>query len=182
MRLLLSTSHAHPPPPPTHTEATSEADLKRLKLCYTDPHFKSNEAEATEAWNRILTEQNQSEVVILKALIQGNVMFTLDVVLIDVTTLYQIPTLTHLHPPPIISRTGVPPKRRAEVWQFLSSQYREKSSVEYEFEPSLGTREGFMQLCKERTKYEHNIYVDIGECHMTIMHIVHDHAKFSGNC
>ena len=65
---------------------------------------------------------------------------------------------------------GVPPKRRWEVWQFLCSQYQTKSSVEYEFQPSLATREGFIQLCEERTKYEHNIYVDIGGYHMTVMH------------
>lgn len=41
--------------------------------------------------------------------------------------------------------------------------------MQYEFDPSLATKEGFMQLCEERTEYEHNIYVDIGKHHMTVM-------------
>ena len=57
------------------TEASTEADLKRLKLCYSDPHFQSVEAEATETWNKILTEQNQPQSVILKALIQGMTLY-----------------------------------------------------------------------------------------------------------
>ena len=64
---------------------------------------------------------------------------------------------------------GVPPKRRGEVWQFLSSQYQARSNVEYEFQPSLGTKEGFVQLCEERTQYEHSIYVDIGNHHVTVV-------------
>ena len=93
---------------------------------------------------------------------------------VDMTTLYYTPALTTPYQTTIIAgyarffiNLGAPPKRRGEVWQFLSSQYQARSNVEYEFQPSLGTKEGFMQLCEERTQYEHNIYVDIGKRHVT---------------
>ena len=65
---------------------------------------------------------------------------------------------------------GIPPKKRGEAWHFLAAQYQAKNYVEHEFQPSLATRDGFVQLCEERTPYEHNIFVDIGEWHhMVIM-------------
>lgn len=84
---------------------------------------------------------------------------------IELTISYQLKTVAHK----FTFFLGVPPKRRGEVWQFLSSQYQARSNMEYEFQSSLGTKEGFMQLCEERTPYEHNIYVDIGKHHMTVM-------------
>jgi len=50
-------------------KAATQADVKRLKLCYTDPSL--NVKESTQAWNALLTQDKPGTQDVHKALIQG---------------------------------------------------------------------------------------------------------------
>ena len=50
-------------------EAATQADMKRRKLCYTDPIL--NVQESTQAWNTLLTQDKPDTQDVHKALIQG---------------------------------------------------------------------------------------------------------------